>query len=329
MPPLTNVDLTDSTNTHDAHGASFSDSSALVEAVEKDDGGYAPSSPGPIPPFTASDPSHSPLVSGDSLVEEGEAEQLLDSLKAWDFTRAVSCLSILSTGTLAPKLPFCNNRSETLINFPIGTFALNIAHIAVFHIQSDNPPPHPFGSVPQLIHPSPFPDRARDIIASSASHSLALSQPQHHDQIEYLTKGDMSSGPSSPNRRTGPSPSRPHGLSALSPLQAFSPLTGPKDIRSSRSEKDLNSLPQSEPESQGTSLGGHSRTNSITKSFTRRKSIYENAARWGKGDGDWSEVEDINPVSVFSTLTIVRAPQDLGGLKRRVISLHPVQYLLC
>ncbi|WWC86994.1 uncharacterized protein L201_001876 [Kwoniella dendrophila CBS 6074] len=91
------------------------------------------------------------------------------------------------------------------------------------------------------------------------------------------------------------SPSRPIKLSALSPLQTFSPLQ-PAKI----------SLPSTATASDAGSVSGRSRASSVTKSLSRRQSIIAHAASWDKEAR--LEHEQPNIGNLFSRLTLVKAP---------------------
>jgi len=109
--------------------------------------------------------------------------------------------------------------------------------------------------------------------------------------------------------RLSPSPSRHHGLSALSPLQAFSPLSTPS-LPNKSLAKDKR---QTSPSSGTNSPRGHSRSASLTRSLSRRQSLIANAERWGRGDEDNSRGD---VTALFSRITLVKAPTEETTLKR-------------
>ncbi|OCF37385.1 hypothetical protein I316_00506 [Kwoniella heveanensis BCC8398] len=121
---------------------------------------------------------------------------------------------------------------------------------------------------------------------------------------ENMLPDDHMTSPSSHGRniKAATSPSRPPKLSALSPLQTFSPLQPVKTA-----------LPSTG--SDAGSLHGRSRSSSVTKSLSRRQSLYAHAAKWGAGD-DQNDLPDA--ASLFSRLTLVKAPpEETGSAIRR------------
>jgi hypothetical protein len=103
--------------------------------------------------------------------------------------------------------------------------------------------------------------------------------------------------------RTSASPSRPHHLTALSPLQSFTSL---KPEKASHERPVGTKTP--ETLSRANSQKSHKSHASLSRSLSRRDSLYANAARWGTG-GD--EEENV-PSEFFSRLTLVRAPSETG-----------------
>ncbi|WWC67839.1 uncharacterized protein I206_101756 [Kwoniella pini CBS 10737] len=91
------------------------------------------------------------------------------------------------------------------------------------------------------------------------------------------------------------SPSRPPKLSALSPLQTFSPLQPVKTA-----------LPSTSASSDAGSVSGRRRASSVTKSLSRRQSLIAHAANWGAGGKEDTELPDSG--NLFSRLTLVKAP---------------------
>lgn len=149
--------------------------------------------------------------------------------------------------------------------------------------------------------------------------------PQHHpnlgkspspinmDRSPQRGGGDSTSGSPSSMRSyhmkgVSASPSlRPHGLTALSPLQAFSPLQKHKDLKD-------------EPQSAGASDGGRtpasestrSRAGSVTKSLSRRASLYHSAEVLGRDEMQ----NEQSPSALFSRLTLVKAPGQKEGIRQ-------------
>ena len=111
------------------------------------------------------------------------------------------------------------------------------------------------------------------------------------------------------NARLSPSPSRHHGLTALSPLQAFSPLqTTAQPLRERENHPSNNTSPER-------GQNGRSRKNSLTRSLSRRQSVIINAEKWRSGeDYDWDSSADAS--SLFSRLTLVKAPVEGANLRR-------------
>jgi hypothetical protein len=124
---------------------------------------------------------------------------------------------------------------------------------------------------------------------------------------------DVPSSPSGLRPRPHQSPSRHHGLSALSPLQGLSPMpTASVPLPSPRSSHARSIS----GESDGRSAGGHSRAGSVTRSLSRRQSLYHSAAEWGDGK-EYGNENTSTPASLFSRLTLVKAPaSEQAGLRR-------------
>lgn len=68
-------------------------------------------------------------------------------------------------------------------------------------------------------------------------------------------------------------------------------------------------------------LGGHSRTNSasggsLSRSLSRRQSLYNSAENWREGR-EYRDENLTNPAGLFSKLTLVKAPGEAKGLTNR------------
>jgi hypothetical protein len=110
--------------------------------------------------------------------------------------------------------------------------------------------------------------------------------------------------------RASPSPSRHHGLSALSPLQTLSPLQPSREISKSPSR------PSYDPDAGiNTPSTTRSRASSVTKSLSRRQSVVRSAEQWSAGK-EYVDENITNPSNLFSRLTLVKAPQEDKGMKR-------------
>lgn len=86
----------------------------------------------------------------------------------------------------------------------------------------------------------------------------------------------------------------------------------PSHARSISGDADVGSV--------GSGGGNHSRTNSITRSLSRRQSLYRAAAEWTEGK-EYADENLTNPAALFSRLTLVKAPaadQQEQGLRRYV-----------
>ena len=150
--------------------------------------------------------------------------------------------------------------------------------------------------------------------SSSGAQRIAQS-PRRRDSMERpQSRGhnrenihDEPGSSAAKGTRGSPSPSRPHHLNALSPLQALSPM------RSNKSKDMLPAVPLPGTDTPG--AGGRSRASSITKSLSRRQSLYAHAARWAAGD-EYEDEQMTNPGGLFSRLTLVKAPSESSGLKR-------------
>lgn len=149
---------------------------------------------------------------------------------------------------------------------------------ALTHHQSQPPSPHksksPGGRERMAGFSKSFSDEASGLSPSSAAKSSKLS----------------------------PSPARHHGLNALSPLQAFSPLqTLPLPVKD-KSQSSGTDSPKT-----------HTRSSSLTRSLSRRQSLIANAEKWGRGEEEENR-GDIG--SLFSRITLVKAPAEETTLKR-------------
>ncbi|WVF69948.1 hypothetical protein IAT40_004733 [Kwoniella sp. CBS 6097] len=121
---------------------------------------------------------------------------------------------------------------------------------------------------------------------------------------ENMLPDEHMTSPSSYGRniKAATSPSRPPKLSALSPLQTFSPLQPAKTA-----------LPSTG--SDAGSIHGRSRSSSVTRSLSRRQSLYEHAAKWRSGK-EQDDSPDLG--NLFSRLTLVKAPpEETGSAIRR------------
>ena len=134
-------------------------------------------------------------------------------------------------------------------------------------------------------------------------HAPVPKHPQPNHASTLRPPGAMDGSPgSSPGKprsiRASPSPSRGHhhGLSALSPLQMFSPLEGGRQLKPK---------PRTPSDASMTSGAGLSRSSSVTRSLSRRQSLIASAAKWSPGQ----DYEQEN-YAKFSRLTIVKAPAE-------------------
>lgn len=156
------------------------------------------------------------------------------------------------------------------------------------------------------LHPQLATPGRRDIMDRPMSMSRSHSQT-FRDAPDRLDTSPRSIR----SNKSGASPHRHHHqLNALSPLQAFSPLQTPQLNHDKRLG---HSRATSEAGSAG--YGGHSRSNSVTKSLSRRQSLIASAERWKEGN-EWQD-ENIGPAAgLFSKLTLVKAPNEGSGLKK-------------
>nr|ODN93822.1 hypothetical protein L204_05008 [Cryptococcus depauperatus CBS 7855] len=159
---------------------------------------------------------------------------------------------------------------------------------------------HNYNSLPALASPgfdSSLPPSRR----GSADH-LKLSRSQSLSRASMSGKensfGDtLAPSPINVRQRTSSSPRLPK-LSALSPLQAFSPLESTRRI--SETAAPLSSSLQ--------------RAGSLTRGLSRRESMIENAKKWTGEDNEEDE-----GTGLFSRLTLVKAPTQENNKDRRHI----------
>jgi hypothetical protein len=126
---------------------------------------------------------------------------------------------------------------------------------------------------------------------------------------EVFSPSSSSSSGFGKNLRLSPSPSRHHGLTALSPLQTFSPLhSTAQPLRERENHPSSNTSPER-------AQGSLSRKNSLTRSLSRRQSLIIHAEKWRSGeDYDWDSSADAS--TLFSRLTLVKAPVEGANLRR-------------
>ncbi|RXK37492.1 hypothetical protein M231_05213 [Tremella mesenterica] len=200
-------------------------------------------------------------------------------------------------------------------NFP----SLLDAILHYYPINSVRKPSPPLAELAARASSLPLPSPL-DPNAPRFSRFLSYNQPIHapiprHASQTAFKPANMDPSPGSPNKprqvRASPSPSRHphhHGLSALSPLQMFSPL-------------ESNQPPMPKPKSRApseTSSGGPRRPTSVTPSLSRRQSVISQAAKWGQREYDIGREEPYSIGEVFSRLTIVKAPAEKDtGLRQR------------
>ncbi|WRT64843.1 uncharacterized protein IL334_001779 [Kwoniella shivajii] len=157
-----------------------------------------------------------------------------------------------------------------------------------------------------IAQPLPTPRRVpHDPTHLSPNRGAGASERRTRGDKENMLPGEEQYSPSSSygrNARGSASPSRPMKLSALSPLQTFSPLQ-PKQA----------SLPSASASDAG-SLSGRSRASSVTKSLSRRQSLIAHAANWGAGGGEQQAQPDAG--NLFSRLTLVKAPAGDASVRR-------------
>lgn len=181
-------------------------------------------------------------------------------------------------------------------------------------------------SPPYRFYPYPYPTAPSRFLKLQSSQVHAP-VPRHHQTVnkksapkQHPTHGSMdrhfskslqdepfggSGGFGKQNARLSPSPSRHHHqLTALSPLQAFSPLQSTQPLRETSTNSEYRSG------------HGRSRSNSITKSLSRRQSLIINAERWGKKEEEDEYDARGDAMSLFSRLTLVKAPVEAATLKR-------------
>jgi len=158
------------------------------------------------------------------------------------------------------------------------------------------PTPHINTSGHRHMQSSPNPPK------SPATRERMAGLSKSFQDADYFGLSPSAAGRS---QRLSPSPSRHYGLSALSPLQAFSPLPTPSALPKEKSSRSSNAGTDS-PKT-------HTRSSSLTRSLSRRQSLIANAEKWSRGDehGDRGDVE-----SLFSRITLVKAPAEETTLKR-------------
>ena len=161
-------------------------------------------------------------------------------------------------------------------------------------------PPTP----PPLPLHCPKPLRTLDLaplLAFDLPPSLAFNPQAQQLRYHPRSMTDLDGGPAV--KRPSASPGRHHhGLSALSPLQTFSPLQ-----------------PVAIPRREGS---GRSRANSaakeekpsLSRSLSRRQSLYRNAEKWDAGE-EYVDENMMNPGSLYSRLTLVKAPAEKEGIR--------------
>ena len=154
----------------------------------------------------------------------------------------------------------------------------------------------------------PYPSNASRFLSKQIRHVHTPSpRSLPNDKYPQRVATDMSS-PGPGRNRLSQSPSRHHGLTALSPLQAFSPLqpTAPLfGISHSRSNSDAGSV--------ASSVADGSRTGSVTRSLSRRQSLIASAEKWSPGELENSRGD---ASSLFSRLTLVKAPAEGANIRR-------------
>lgn len=166
---------------------------------------------------------------------------------------------------------------------------------------------HPaFRSPPRIYAPAP---RYPPALPRTSSPAPPVSSPAPvlqytMDRNSYFPRGAADEPISPPRHQRGSaSPSRLQKITALSPLQALSPLI------------PTPAHPRTASETSSVGTGTRSRAGSITKSLSRRQSLIAHAARWGTGDEEEDENYMPGP-GLFSKLTLVKAPSEGSGLKR-------------
>ncbi|WVQ97991.1 hypothetical protein IAU59_005111 [Kwoniella sp. CBS 9459] len=166
------------------------------------------------------------------------------------------------------------------------------------------PPVVPDIQAPTPQHPtqglkSDFGHSAHDNGLLTPSQATLATPDRSPAGKENMLPEEHMTSPSSLGRniKAATSPSRPPKLSALSPLQTFSPLQPVKTA-----------LPSTG--SDAGSINGRSRSSSVTRSLSRRQSLYAQAAQWGvkEDQNDYSDASNL-----FSRLTLVKAPPEEAG----------------
>ncbi|WWC59363.1 uncharacterized protein I303_101915 [Kwoniella dejecticola CBS 10117] len=185
------------------------------------------------------------------------------------------------------------------------------------------PWPLPTRSSGSRFVPRESQNKAPDIKAPTPQpHSTLRADLPKPEDITHLSPSGRSRGankenmfplddplsPSSPysgrNAKGSASPSRPPKLSALSPLQTFSPLQPVKAA-----------LPPTTASSDAGSISGRSRASSVTKSLSRRQSLIAHAAGWAAGGKE--DIDQNDSGNLFSRLTLVKAPAaDSSAIRR-------------
>ncbi|WVR04563.1 hypothetical protein IAU60_001570 [Kwoniella sp. DSM 27419] len=207
-------------------------------------------------------------------------------------------LSPASTPTSPP--PLTRPSSGTPLPPPAASTGLLPGSSLLLHPAGSRLPPTPSQTIPVIEAPA---DELAVAHRRESSHDSKQGQDPYHlsptrrtdarGNKENTMPEDSSFGRSIP--RGAASPSRPPKLSALSPLQTLSPMQPPKTA-----------LPSSYSETG--SVGGRSRSSSVTKSLSRRQSVIAHAASWAAApEGD---AEHPYAGSSFSRLTLVKAPAE-------------------
>jgi hypothetical protein len=153
-------------------------------------------------------------------------------------------------------------------------------------------------------HTSSAPSRFTSRQQPSLTTPKIRSSPQRK-ATGAVANMDNSSPQSIPGKnKLSASPSRHRNHNVLSPLQTFSPL------------QPVSNLPKSSLASDAGSVGGRSRAPSLTRSLSRKQSLYANAAKWSQGH-DYDDENITNPASLFSRLTLVKAPSEASAMLKK------------
>lgn len=222
---------------------------------------------------------------------------------------------------------------RTVLDVILQTYPIHVSPPSIMHRsgpiigtdQQQQQQSHSDGGEIQVLAPKPkhHPNLTKSPKSASSPTLAEPSSRNSHtmDRSPHRGGGGGLGGDGSPSARpqnikgATASPSlRAHGLSALSPLQTFSPLHTHKELRDSST---LASAAASDGSRTPGSESNRSRAGSLTRSLSRRESLYRSAEIWNKDEDAYKADHQQTPAEMFSRLTLVKAPVKKEGMSIR------------